>query len=119
MSRDHDYCVYILTNHTGTVLYIGVTSDLEGRLWEHAHGESGSKFTRKYHVNTLLYYEAFGDVHARHRPRKAAQGLDTRQERSAHPHDQPELCGFGRLAGIPRCLPTAGRSFGSVTLRSG
>ena len=62
MSREHDYCVYIATNHTQTVLYIGVTSDLEGRLWEHAHGESGSKFTRKYHVNTLLYYEQFGDV---------------------------------------------------------
>ena len=64
MSREHDYCVYIVTNHTQTVLYIGVTSDLEGRLWEHAHGESGSKFTRKYHVNTLIYYEQFGDVNA-------------------------------------------------------
>ena len=49
---------------TQTVLYIGITSDLEGRVWEHAHGESGSKFTRKYHVNTLLYYEQVADVHA-------------------------------------------------------
>ena len=62
MSQDPDYCVYIVTNHTQTVLYIGVTSDLEGRLWEHAHGQSGGKFTRQYHVNTLLYYEQFGDV---------------------------------------------------------
>ena len=62
MSQERDYCVYILTNHTQTVLYIGVTSDLEGRLWEHAHGESGSKFTRRYHVNTLVYYEQFGDI---------------------------------------------------------
>ena len=63
MSRDHDYCVYIVTNDTNTVLYVGVTSDLEGRLWEHANGE-GSKFTRRYHVNRLLFYEQFGDVHA-------------------------------------------------------
>ena len=62
MSRDHDYFVYIVTNHTGTVLYIGVTNDLEGRLWEHANGESHSKFTRKYHVNKLLFYEHFNDV---------------------------------------------------------
>ncbi len=32
-------------------------------MWEHANGE-GSKFTRKYHVHCLLFYEHFGDVHA-------------------------------------------------------
>ena len=53
-----------MTNDTQTVLYVGGTSGLEGLLWEHANGESGSKFTHKYHVNTLLYYEQFGDVHA-------------------------------------------------------
>ena len=62
MSRDHDYYVYIVTNYTNTVLYIGITSDLEGRLWEHANGESGSKFTRKYHINRLVFCEHFGDV---------------------------------------------------------
>ncbi len=62
MSRNHDYYVYIVTNYTETVLYIGVTSDLEGRLWEHAHGEAGSKFTRKYHVNRLVYFEHFREV---------------------------------------------------------
>ena len=63
MSRDHDYCVYIVTNDTNTVLNIGITSDLEGRLWEHSNGE-GSKFTRKSHVCRLLFHEQFGDVHA-------------------------------------------------------
>ncbi len=62
MSRDHDYFVYIVTNYPNTVLYIGMTNDLTGRLWEHAHGESGSKFTRKYHVSYLLYYEHFREV---------------------------------------------------------
>ena len=62
MPRDHDYYAYIVTDYTGTVLYIGVTSDLEGRLREHTNGESGSKFTRKYHVNRLLFYEHFRDV---------------------------------------------------------
>ena len=61
MSRDHDYYVHIVTNHTQTVLYIGVTSDIEGRLWEHANGE-GSKFTRKYQVNRLVFYEHFREV---------------------------------------------------------
>ena len=64
MSRDHSYSVYIVTNHTNTVFYVGVTSNLEGRLWEHANGESGSKFTRKYHVNRLLFCEQFQNVDA-------------------------------------------------------
>ena len=61
MSRDHDYYVYVVANHTETVLYIGVTSDIEGRLWEHANGK-GSKFTSKYHVNRLIFYEHFREV---------------------------------------------------------
>ena len=62
MGRDYDFYVYMTTNYAGTVLYIGVTSDLEGRIWEHQHGE-GSKFTKTYHADRLLYYEHFGDVH--------------------------------------------------------
>ncbi len=63
MARDYDFFVYMTTNYAETVLYIGVTSDLVGRIWEHQHGK-GSKFTRKYHADRLLFYEHFGDVHA-------------------------------------------------------
>ena len=63
MSKEHVYSVYILTNYTQTVLYIGITSDLEGRLWEHQNGQ-GSAFTKKYHVHYLLFVEHFGDVNA-------------------------------------------------------
>ena len=61
--RDYDFFVYMTTNYAGTVLYIGVTSDLVGRIWEHQHGEGG-KFTSRYHVDRLLFYETFGDVYA-------------------------------------------------------
>ncbi len=61
MSRDHDYFVYIITNYTDTVLYIGVTSDLRSRVWQHEQGE-GSKFTTKYNVGRLLHYEHFREV---------------------------------------------------------
>ena len=64
MSRDHSYYVYIVTNHTNTVLYIGVTSNLEGRFWEHANGESRHGFTKKYHVSRLLFCENFQHVDA-------------------------------------------------------
>ncbi len=61
MSRDHDYFVYIATNYTGTVLYIGVTNDLRSRMSQHLLGE-GSKFTCKYNVCRLLYREHFREI---------------------------------------------------------
>ncbi len=54
----HQYYVYILANKTNTVLYIGVTSNLEGRIWEHKQ-KIFKGFTSKYEVNKLVYYEEF------------------------------------------------------------
>ena len=59
----HNYFVYMLTNKNKTVLYIGVTNDLEKRLYEHKHSEKDSRcFTKKYNCFYLLYYEQFQDV---------------------------------------------------------
>ena len=41
-----------------TVLYIGITSDIERRMFEHKTGH-GSAFTRKYNLTDLLYYETY------------------------------------------------------------
>ena len=61
MPREHDYFVYLLTNASRTVLYIGVTSDLEGRLYEHRTGTLPS-FTKRYAVNRLVYCEGYAEV---------------------------------------------------------
>ncbi|MBI5297348.1 MAG: GIY-YIG nuclease family protein [Chloroflexi bacterium] len=57
------YCVYILTNSRHTVLYTGVTNNLERRLSEHK-GKIGSAFTKKYNVDQLVYFECGDDVNA-------------------------------------------------------
>ncbi|NGZ89806.1 GIY-YIG nuclease family protein [Psychroflexus maritimus] len=54
----HTYYVYILCNKPKGVLYIGVTAGIHGRLERHKLGE-GSKFTKKYNVTHLVYYEEF------------------------------------------------------------
>ena len=59
--RNHDYWVYILTNKHRTTLYIGMTNDIEGRLWEHRWGETKG-FTKRYHLNRLVWFEHFRDV---------------------------------------------------------
>lgn len=53
--------VYILTNATRSVLYIGVTNDLLKRVWEHRSGLVDG-FTRKYRCRYLVYFEEFGDI---------------------------------------------------------
>ncbi|MGI6278312.1 MAG: GIY-YIG nuclease family protein [Patescibacteria group bacterium] len=52
---------YILTNKRNTVLYIGVTSDLIKRIWQHKE-KLVAGFTRKYNINKLIYYEVFDNI---------------------------------------------------------
>ena len=54
----HIYYVYILTNANNTVLYTGVTNDLERRCWEHKK-KINKGFTKKYNVEKLVYFEIF------------------------------------------------------------
>lgn len=50
------YYVYILTNRRDSLLYIGVTNDLQRRLYEHKHGLLDG-FTKQYVIDKLVYYE--------------------------------------------------------------
>lgn len=52
--------VYIMTNHART-LYTGVTNNLARRVSEHKEGTVAG-FTRKYRIDTLVYYESYTDV---------------------------------------------------------
>ena len=58
------YYVYILTNCTGTVIYIGVTRDLICRVYGHKHKLDPNSFTARYDVRKLVYYESTSDVYA-------------------------------------------------------
>ena len=49
-------CVYILASRPNGVLYVGVTSDLEGRMAEHDQGLIEG-FTKRYGIKLLVYYE--------------------------------------------------------------
>ena len=51
------YYVYILTNKSNKVMYIGITNDLQRRLYEHKN-ELVDGFTKKYHIHKLVYYES-------------------------------------------------------------
>ena len=55
------YFVYILTNKSNKVLYIGVTSNLIRRIFEHKN-KLVKGFTKKYNVTKLVYFEETNDV---------------------------------------------------------
>lgn len=53
--------VYILTNQKNGTLYIGVTSNLIKRIWEHK-SDAVKGFSQAYGLHSLVYYECFDDI---------------------------------------------------------
>jgi putative endonuclease len=51
--------IYIMTNFTKTTLYVGVTSDLKKRVWDHKNSIYPDSFTSKFKLTNLVYYEGF------------------------------------------------------------
>ena len=58
---NRNYYIYILTNWNNTVMYIGVTNNLQRRLFEHKN-KLIDGFSKKYNCNKLVYYELFFDI---------------------------------------------------------
>jgi len=61
LGRDKTYCVYLLTNDRNTVLYTGVTSDPNARVYQHRE-KLLPGFTNRYNVFKLVYYEVGTDA---------------------------------------------------------
>ena len=61
LMEDKLYFVYLLTNWENTVMYTGMTNDLQRRLYEHKN-KLIKGFTSKYNVSKLVYFESTPDV---------------------------------------------------------
>jgi len=59
-----DAYVYFMTNQSNSVLYVGVTNNLERRVWEHKNEVSIDSFTSKYECRKLIYYEHTNSIRA-------------------------------------------------------
>jgi putative endonuclease len=62
MNQPKTYWVYILTNKRRGVLYVGVTSELMKRTWQHRNGALEG-FTKTYNCKRLVWWEGFGEPH--------------------------------------------------------
>ena len=63
MPPDKHFHVYMLASATNGTLYIGVTSDLVKRVWQHKEGLADG-FTKQYGVKTLVWFEPQGSAEA-------------------------------------------------------
>ncbi len=61
MSRDYNFWIYIVTNRSHSVLYIGVTNRLSRRTWAHREGAK-SGFASKYQCKKLIHYEHYREI---------------------------------------------------------
>jgi len=55
------YYVYIMASYKQT-LYIGVTNDLNRRVYQHKNKTNPDSFTARYDINRLVYFETFNDI---------------------------------------------------------
>ena len=65
--------VYILAS-TFKHLYIGVTTNLQFRVWQHKNPKDNSSFTARYNINRLVYFEGYGLVTRAIRREKELKG---------------------------------------------
>ena len=56
-------CVYVLASKRNGTLYVGVTTDLVKRVYEHKN-DLADGFTKKYQVHMLVYFEMHSDIRA-------------------------------------------------------
>jgi putative endonuclease len=61
--RFHNYYIYITTNVSKTTLYVGVTNNLQMRMYQHLQNKGNNKtFAGRYHCYNLIYWEYFSDI---------------------------------------------------------
>ncbi|HVW16058.1 MAG TPA: GIY-YIG nuclease family protein [Mucilaginibacter sp.] len=67
-------CIYIMTNKRHSVLYVGVTSELISRVWDHKNKTYPKSFTARYNCVKLVYYDFYPHIEEAIAAEKALKG---------------------------------------------
>ena len=86
----HGGWVYIVTNRPNGTLYVGVTSDLARRQWEHREGVVDG-FRKKYGLGRLVWAERHDDIRSVDSARAQPEALAASVEGSTDPRGKPWL----------------------------
>ena len=108
MSFERQPCVYILASRPYGTLYLGVTSNLIQRLWQHRDGITGG-FTTRYKIHHLVRYEMFDDMERAISREKQLKRWHRQWKinliESENPHWVDLAVGLGFEPVAQRCLP--------------
>ena len=82
--------IYIMTNKNKTTLYVGVTSDLKRRIYEHRNHIYKNAFTTRYNLEYLVYYETFYSIEEAISREKQIKKYTRKKKESLINHTNPE-----------------------------
>jgi putative endonuclease len=109
MRQERNPAVYILANrHCGT-LYIGVTSDLLGRMWQHRNAALPG-FTSRYAVYRLVHFEMLGDMVRAFQREKQPKNWHRPWKINLINEANPEWRDLAVGIGLPPHTPVVGRN---------
>ena len=83
-------CVYMLASQRNRTLYIGVTSNLVNRIWQHRN-EVVAGFTSHYRIHDLVWYELHETMESAILREKQLQGMETCQEAAPDRRRKPRM----------------------------
>ena len=83
-------CVYILASRPKGTIYVGVTSNLVQRVWQHQN-DFVDGFTRKYGVHRLVWYETHSTMEAAITRERRLKKMESCLEDQTHRRNQPLL----------------------------
>ena len=88
----HNYYIYITTNPAKTVLYTGVTNDLDRRMEEHLEDHNGERktFAGKYFCYNLIYYEYYPHIQWAIAREKQIKGMSRKKKEGLIAKFNPE-----------------------------
>jgi putative endonuclease len=82
------YFVYLLTNNSGA-LYVGFTSNLKNRIWEHKNKISKG-FTEKYNIDKIIYLEQSENVYSAIQREKQLKGWTRKKKIALFEKENPD-----------------------------
>jgi len=87
----HNYYVYILTNKNRTVIYTGVTNNLQIRLYQHINSDLiNNSFTKRYKCFNLVFYERYSDINLAISREKKIKGWNRNKKNELISNFNPE-----------------------------
>ena len=114
-------CVFILASRRNGTLYVGVTSNLVQRIWQHKNNLAEG-FTKKYGIHTLVWFEPHETMESAIGREKAIKGMAARLEACRNRSEKPAVVRSVRehrlthLCWIPACAGMTGKMCAYVSL---